>query len=174
MTMRTGEPPKNQTMLDVSEKHSAEEAAATTPQTTDLSNLEDQLGAKDKSIAETSPEKVDAIRNESAPATPEYPKAWKLFVIVAGLCLAVFLVALDQTIVAVAVPKITDHFHSLDDVGWCVHHERTHLDWLLMSSGMALHTCSPEPHCSPALEGFMLNLMYVGRIQLCSTHAETS
>jgi MFS family permease len=30
----------------------------------------------------------------------------------------VFCVALDNTIIAVAIPRITDQFHSLNDVGW--------------------------------------------------------
>ncbi|KAF7594606.1 hypothetical protein BBP40_008873 [Aspergillus hancockii] len=32
--------------------------------------------------------------------------------------LAVFCVALDNTIMAVAIPRITDDFHNLNDVGW--------------------------------------------------------
>ena len=32
--------------------------------------------------------------------------------------LAVFCVALDNTIIAVAIPRITDEFHDLNDVGW--------------------------------------------------------
>jgi len=51
---------------------------------------------------------------------PDYPQGWKLLAIVAALCLAVFLVALDQTIIATAIPRITDQFHSLDDVAWQV------------------------------------------------------
>ena len=43
---------------------------------------------------------------------------WKLLAIVVALCLAVFLVALDQTIVSTAIPRITDHFHSTADIGW--------------------------------------------------------
>lgn len=105
-------------MLTASEKSSAEDAAATAPQSIDTSNVEDQFEPKNETIAGTSDDKSGAAGNESATAAPEYPKSWKLFVIVAALCLAVFLVALDQTIVAVAVPRITDHFHSLDDVGW--------------------------------------------------------
>lgn len=31
---------------------------------------------------------------------------------------AAFLVALDRTIIATAIPKITDDFHSLGDIGW--------------------------------------------------------
>jgi hypothetical protein len=48
----------------------------------------------------------------------EYPHGLKLAVILMALMLAVFLVALDQTIIATAIPKITDHFKSIKDIGW--------------------------------------------------------
>jgi len=48
----------------------------------------------------------------------EYPHGFKLAVILGALCLAVFLVALDQTIISTAIPKITDHFQSIRDIGW--------------------------------------------------------
>ena len=48
----------------------------------------------------------------------EYPSGLKLAIVSASLCLAVFLMALDNTIIATAIPKITDQFQSLDDVGW--------------------------------------------------------
>jgi hypothetical protein len=41
-----------------------------------------------------------------------------LAAIILALCLAVFLVALDQTIIATAIPRITDEFHSVKDIGW--------------------------------------------------------
>jgi hypothetical protein len=47
-----------------------------------------------------------------------YPGGLKLALITLALCLSVFLVALDNTIIATAIPKITDHFKSLGDVGW--------------------------------------------------------
>lgn len=47
-----------------------------------------------------------------------YPSGMKLVVITLALCLSVFLVALDNTIIATAIPKITDHFNSLGDIGW--------------------------------------------------------
>lgn len=47
-----------------------------------------------------------------------YPHGMKLFIILGALCLAVFLVALDQTIISTAIPKITDHFNSIQDIGW--------------------------------------------------------
>jgi hypothetical protein len=48
----------------------------------------------------------------------EYPHGLKLGVVLAALCLAVFLVALDQTIISTAIPRITDHFNSIQDIGW--------------------------------------------------------
>lgn len=64
-----------------------------------------------------------------------YPQGLRLFCIVVALGMSIFLVALDmvrftichrgaclliieKTIVATAIPKITDQFHSLDDVSW--------------------------------------------------------
>ncbi|KAJ5166138.1 uncharacterized protein N7482_004919 [Penicillium canariense] len=49
---------------------------------------------------------------------PEYPSAMRLVLITIALCCCVFCVALDNTIIATAIPKITDQFNSLDDVGW--------------------------------------------------------
>ncbi|KEF63583.1 uncharacterized protein A1O9_01561 [Exophiala aquamarina CBS 119918] len=50
--------------------------------------------------------------------TADYPSAFPLTMIVVALSASIFLVALDMTIVATAIPKITDQFHSLDQVGW--------------------------------------------------------
>ncbi|KAJ5260562.1 major facilitator superfamily domain-containing protein [Penicillium angulare] len=49
---------------------------------------------------------------------PEYPSFAKVVVIILALYLAVFLVALDQTIIGVAIPKITDEFKSISDIAW--------------------------------------------------------
>lgn len=47
-----------------------------------------------------------------------YPKGLKLVLIIASLCLSVFLVALDQTIIAPALGAITGEFASVKDIGW--------------------------------------------------------
>ena len=47
-----------------------------------------------------------------------YPSALPLAMVVLALILSIFLVSLDMTIVATAIPRITDQFHSLDQVGW--------------------------------------------------------
>ncbi|KAJ7160525.1 major facilitator superfamily domain-containing protein [Mycena crocata] len=63
---------------------------------------------------------AQAVQNEQEKLadTVEYPEGLKLFLIIGALSLSLFLVALDNTIIATAIPKITDRFHSLDDVGW--------------------------------------------------------
>ena len=48
----------------------------------------------------------------------DYPGSIALAFIVVALVLSIFLVALDMTIVATAIPQITTEFNSLDQVGW--------------------------------------------------------
>jgi len=49
---------------------------------------------------------------------PEYIHGFKLFNILVALTLVTFLMLLDATIVVAATPRITDSFHSLNDIGW--------------------------------------------------------
>ncbi|KAF4122162.1 MFS transporter, DHA2 family, glioxin efflux transporter [Geosmithia morbida] len=56
--------------------------------------------------------KVEKVEEET------YPSGLKLLIIMAALLSAVFLVSLDRMIIATAIPKITDDFHSADDIGW--------------------------------------------------------
>jgi hypothetical protein len=46
------------------------------------------------------------------------PKSLKFWLTLICNFLALFLVALDRTIIATAVPRITDEFNSLGDIGW--------------------------------------------------------
>ncbi|CAM1507164.1 Fc.00g068050.m01.CDS01 [Cosmosporella sp. VM-42] len=57
------------------------------------------------------------LRNEPAP-TPSYPTGLAFGIILFALFISLFCVALDSTIIATAIPRITDHFHALQDVGW--------------------------------------------------------
>jgi MFS family permease len=55
----------------------------------------------------------------SGPLGSQYaPKTLKFWVIMACNFLSLFIVALDRTIVTTAIPKITDDFNSLGDIGW--------------------------------------------------------
>lgn len=47
-----------------------------------------------------------------------YPHSWKLVIILLGLALGIFLVAIDTIIVSVAIPSISTEFKRLSDVGW--------------------------------------------------------
>ena len=60
------------------------------------------------------------LKNElsTASSEPAYPATSKVLVIIGGLFLVLFLVALDRLIIGVAIPSITDQFDSLGDVGW--------------------------------------------------------
>lgn len=60
----------------------------------------------------------DLSRQLSHIDTSDYPTAVPLAFIMLALALSIFLVSLDMTIVATAIPRITDQFHSLDQVGW--------------------------------------------------------
>ncbi len=57
--------------------------------------------------------------NQSHEGPPDdYPSGARLGFIVVALVLSIFLMSLDLTIVATAIPKITSEFHGLDDVSW--------------------------------------------------------
>jgi len=67
-------------------------------------------------------EHVDEKQRDAAAVTPNddpaanYPKGLTLVLIITALCLAVFLVALDQTIIAPALGAITAQFQSVKDI----------------------------------------------------------
>lgn len=65
-------------------------------------------------------EKVDpaAVPSSTEDDTHQYPTGTRLAMIILALVLSIFLVALDMTIVATAIPKITDEFKRLDEVSW--------------------------------------------------------
>lgn len=46
------------------------------------------------------------------------PTTLKFWAIMFSIFMAMFLVALDRTIIGTAIPKITDDFHSIGDIGW--------------------------------------------------------
>ncbi|KAJ4370720.1 MFS sugar transporter [Neocucurbitaria cava] len=75
-------------------------------------------------IDEKAAAKETSVRNSTASVEEgeeddfEYPKKGPLAAITAALCLSVFCMALDNTIIATAIPRITDQFKALNDVGW--------------------------------------------------------
>jgi hypothetical protein len=65
-------------------------------------------------------EKLIAISKNSPkssePIMPHFISSMPLALIVLSLALGTFLIALDTTIIGIAVPTITSKFHSLDDI----------------------------------------------------------
>lgn len=74
----------------------------------DKMNL-DEKNSLDGRTASPAPAEDDAD-------TPVYPTGFKLVLIISSLCLAVFLVALDQTIIAPALGAITAEYKSVKDI----------------------------------------------------------
>lgn len=48
----------------------------------------------------------------------KYISGFKLAAVIGSITMVVFILLLDVSIIATAIPKITSDFHSLDDVGW--------------------------------------------------------
>lgn len=97
-------------------KPGAEAASNNGPKTSDVSFVTLQSGITNDQERHASPkaEPIAAISQKDS----KHPHGLKLATVVVALCLATFLAALDQTIMATAAPKITDHFNSIDDLGW--------------------------------------------------------
>ncbi|RFU31415.1 hypothetical protein B7463_g4900, partial [Scytalidium lignicola] len=88
-----------------------------TPSTVqDLASKEESGDNTTKNGSETL-EKLDPD-DAKADEPDEYPTGARLIFIVLALVLSIFLVSLDLTIVATAIPKITDEFNGLQDVSW--------------------------------------------------------
>ncbi|CAK7243290.1 MAG: hypothetical protein STHCBS139747_004807 [Sporothrix thermara] len=91
-----------------------------------LNEKEMHIDAAGHDTASTDVEKNNEAREPDAKAADqpaggnaiEYPKGTKLYFIVMALVLTTLLVAMDMTIVATEIPKITDEFHGLDKVSW--------------------------------------------------------
>ncbi|KAK3944445.1 major facilitator superfamily domain-containing protein [Diplogelasinospora grovesii] len=84
------------------------------------SSIDRHGGATDDASGKTTAPKEDGLVSSAGPA-PEmqaYLSGARLFLIMFGLTLTVFLMLLDSSIVATATPKITGEFHSLNDIGW--------------------------------------------------------
>ncbi|KAI1612823.1 putative efflux pump antibiotic resistance protein [Exophiala viscosa] len=88
---------------------------SSTQNTIDANKAHASSGDGDTAVALSSEEKEKA---DHALADDQYPHGLKLVLLAGASLVAVFMIALDQTIVGTAIPKITDEFHSLSDVSW--------------------------------------------------------
>ncbi|POR35183.1 Putative HC-toxin efflux carrier TOXA [Tolypocladium paradoxum] len=93
----------------------------------------------------------DKAAQEHGSAAPDYPHGLKLTLIITALCLAVFLVALDQTIIAPALGAITAQFQSVKDIGW-------------YGSAYLLTTTALQPMYGAVYKLFNVKLVYLGAV----------
>lgn len=106
-----------------SKDSSRAESLATSPGVLQSSEKLDEANIRAASVVSGDEKPVTGIDTEGTPQNEEdpeieYPTAFKLTLITIALCLAVFCIALDNTIIATAIPKITDHFKAIDDIAW--------------------------------------------------------
>lgn len=86
--------------------HTGHEGGAAIPQADHMTDLSEKKGT----------EVLGSVTDGEE--DKEYPASWRLGLITMALCLSVFCMALDNTIIATAIPRITDQFKALEDVGW--------------------------------------------------------
>lgn len=79
---------------------------------------QDLESGREKTAQQLSYEEASTQDSDSNKEEPEYPPTSQVIVIILAIYLAAFLVALDQTIIGVAIPKITDQFKSIPDIAW--------------------------------------------------------
>ncbi|KAE8422257.1 major facilitator superfamily transporter [Aspergillus pseudocaelatus] len=77
-------------------------------------------GTTNTVVEESNFTREDHIDSEtcSVEEAQPYPTGWKFLLIILTMSALVVLGGLDTNIVATAVPSITDHFHTVSDVGW--------------------------------------------------------
>ncbi|KAI4167500.1 MAG: hypothetical protein LQ343_007178 [Gyalolechia ehrenbergii] len=100
----------------VSNNENLEEKTMPAPPSLHHSALKRDEAGPEKVTEMTPVQEAEALEKMSD--EPEYPSGAKLAIITISLCLSVLLMALDNTIIATAIPRITDDFNSLNDVGW--------------------------------------------------------
>ncbi|MCJ1418886.1 hypothetical protein MMC32_005237 [Xylographa parallela] len=125
----------------------------TIEQSQNTTNEKDEHIAVDPAYAEkTSAEVVRGVEGEDEVEDDrEYPNGFTLATLTFGLCLATFVIALDNTIIATAIPKITTVFNSLNDVGW-------------YGSSYLLTTTSLQPSLGKVYTYFNIKWTYIGAI----------
>jgi hypothetical protein len=74
------------------------------------SSLQKLWGSRPPPFSTISPDSDNHDRD--APNNEQVP-FWRIFLTTVGICLAVFCMSLDNTIIATAIPRITEQFDSL-------------------------------------------------------------
>lgn len=73
---------------------------------------------QEKSYASASSEQPEEVTDPKSSGDVVPTTTIQFIIILASIVLAIFCVALDNTIIVTAIPRITDAYKSLGDVGW--------------------------------------------------------
>ncbi|KAL4893727.1 MFS general substrate transporter [Aspergillus ambiguus] len=93
------------------------------------------------------PQKESQEHSEHSPPATQHLTGIRYHLAVVTLCLAIFLVTLDNTIIATATPYISDEFHSLTDVAW-------------YSSAYTMAVCTSQPLFGKLLARYSIRWIY--------------
>ncbi|KAF1949860.1 MFS general substrate transporter [Byssothecium circinans] len=84
-----------------------------------ISGAKSRSSASPVAINDDGVNEISTVQSDDSKAPPtSYLQSWRLWVIYVATLFTMFLVPLDMTIVATAIPKVTEEFHRLDEVGW--------------------------------------------------------
>ena len=83
-----------------------------------MSDQEESIDGRGISSEMAEKEEQAAATPQDSPEPPSYPRPLIFAINMVAMYIAVFCVALDNTIISTAIPKITDQFNALNDVGW--------------------------------------------------------
>lgn len=133
----------------------SKEEAGTETEATQPARLseEKEKAAETKSVGDVEAKEIPAQAaaddtSEEPEDESKYLSGFKLGILSLGLCLTTFVIALDNTIIATAIPKITTVFNSLNDVGW-------------YGSSYLLTTCSLQPSFGKVYTYFDVKYTYL-------------
>ncbi|PVH76182.1 efflux pump [Cadophora sp. DSE1049] len=112
----------------------------------DDTGVKKSLARKNDSIQEQNPEGLSVGHKR-------YITGLKRLIVVGACTMATFLLMLDISIVATAIPKITDQFHSLPDIGW-------------YGSSYLLAFCAVQPLSGRIYNQFPTKLTYMAFIAI--------
>lgn len=112
-------------------------------------STKEQMPPQEKELATRDESSVEISKGSPAETIEEdedhFMSGAKLHLLILGLSLACFLMALDMAIITVAIPEITEKFQSTQDIGWYV-------------SAYLLTLCSLQPLSGKLYSNFSLKV----------------
>lgn len=113
---------------------------------------EDLKSSADTQLSREKPYEATPSNGEEEEAVVKLNRK-QLAIMTIAMAFAIFLIALDETIISTAIPRITDQFHSLNDVGW-------------YGSAYMLTICCFQLHYGKLYQHFSTKIIFITSIAL--------